>query len=159
MHYSPCPGSRKGCRGRGVENEEQKHSPTVQYKLRKLANEGRNKQGLVFDPRPLVQAAREQWADRPDLISALTRCTRQWAESELYTYFHDPALHSSGTQQWLHAGGRWLQCAVHGELLVDFRTHRRDPHRFEIAGIEFMDVVMGRRITDSHLRVVHIKQD
>lgn len=46
-----------------------------------------------------------------------------------------------------------------GELLVDFRTHRRDPHRFEIAGIEFMDVVMGRRITDSHLRVVHIKQD
>lgn len=131
----------------------------MKYALRRLANESRHTKGQVFDPRPLVQAAREQWADRPDLIAALSRCTRQWPESRLYTHFHDAVANRSGAAQWRHAGGRGLQCAVHGELLVDFRTHVKDPHRFEISGIEFMDLVMGRRITDSHLRVVHIKQD
>ncbi|QQR87890.1 MAG: hypothetical protein IPJ76_06605 [Flavobacteriales bacterium] len=95
--------------------------------------------GEVFNPASLLHAAREQWADRPERIALLARCTRHWQESAAYTHFHDHEAEALHAPRWRHAGGYWLQCPVHGELLIDFCTRINDPHRMEVSGIEFMD--------------------
>ena len=97
------------------------------------------RQGEVFNPAPLLCAAREQWADRPERIALLAHCTRHWPANVAYTHFHDHEAEAGHAPRWRYAGGYWLQCAVHGELLIDFRTRIDDPHHMEVSGIEFMD--------------------
>ncbi|MEO8066967.1 MAG: hypothetical protein ABI599_04660 [Flavobacteriales bacterium] len=96
-----------------------------------------------FDPTPLVQAAVEQWAHRPELITALARCSRQWPQNDQYTWLYDRAMENRIGRQWRNAGGQWLTCPPFGELLVDLRSNIADPTRFAIAGIEFMDHELG----------------
>ena len=95
-----------------------------------------------FDPAPFVLAARTQWADRPELVQSLALCTRQWAESELYTHLFDPAA-IVRDQEWAYAGGLRLTCPGYGMLLVDTICHDDDDTRVQISGIEFLDKVMA----------------
>ncbi|MFZ1686665.1 MAG: hypothetical protein WAU70_04550 [Flavobacteriales bacterium] len=94
-----------------------------------------------FDPRPYVQAARKQWADRPQLIHALAFCTRQWPVSALYTHLFDPSLVNREGAKWRDAGSRDLNVPGVGEVFVDLKSNIADPTRFVIGGIEFMDRV------------------
>lgn len=111
-----------------------------------------------FNPQPLVQAAKEQWADRPELIHALAKCTQQWPQNDegFFTLLYDRAEEHGNGIKWRHAGSLWLECEVHGELLIDVHTLINNPNHWEIRSIEFMDKVIGR----SHepvLRLVHSK--
>ncbi|MEO8066768.1 MAG: hypothetical protein ABI599_03635 [Flavobacteriales bacterium] len=114
-----------------------------------------------FQPMPFVYAAREQWADRPDLVRALAGCTQQWPESELYTHLHDPSLEHREGRKWRHAGTFPLTCPEFGEMLVDINSHMVDPKHFKIRGIEFLDRAFSRSVVphaqQQPMQVVHSK--
>ncbi|MEO8067831.1 MAG: hypothetical protein ABI599_09085 [Flavobacteriales bacterium] len=95
-----------------------------------------------FDPRPYVQAARKQWADRPQLAHALAFCTRQWPVNDVYTHLFDPFLQNREGAKWRSAGSRDLTVQGIGVVFVDLKSSIADPTHFVIGGIEFIDRVL-----------------
>ncbi|MBK6776682.1 MAG: hypothetical protein IPG74_12890 [Flavobacteriales bacterium] len=114
-----------------------------------------------FDPMPFVNVAMEDWADRPDLIALLAQCKRQWPSNGMFSYLHDRSEENRKGVQWCRAGGRWLQCPVYGEVLIDLHTRIDDPHHWGIAAIEFMDKMGAADVMpapyEPRMRVVHSK--
>lgn len=85
----------------------------------------------AFDPTGLPELALAQWPDRPELAYAFRQCTRQWAESEYYTYLVFPYTPEPLTiVETLR-----LDCPVRGGLFVDVLKDG------SIGGIEFLDKV------------------
>ncbi len=104
--------------------------------------------GKVFDPGPLVRAARAQWSDRPLLVLAFARCTRAWARDELYTHFITPL--EQGTR-WRFAGNLFLQVPGLGGLVADLVHDADVPGGLSIGGIEYLDRVMGHPVDIARL--------
>ena len=90
-------------------------------------------QRTAFNGKDLAAVALAQRPDRPELAVAFARCTRQWQESEKYTYLVDPFK----PELWRYAGGVTLECPVLGSLIVDMLKDG------SIGGIEFLDKVFG----------------
>lgn len=99
----------------------------------------------AIEPEPcdfsdLVPLARTQWTEYPLIADSFARCTTQWPESELYTYFIDPTtIHKPGSA-WQFAGNFFLSCPVRGTLVVDVMKDG------SIGGIEYLDRVMGHKV-------------
>ena len=108
-----------------------------------------NNPGKAFDPTSLVEAVLEQLPGRPVLARAFARCTREWPESELYTHFLSPQEVES---RWKYAGGFLLQHPTLGALAVDTNYDADAPEGISIGGIEYLDLVMGRRVDVKKLR-------
>lgn len=68
-----------------------------------------------YEPSALVALALAQLPKRPQVAEALSRCTRQWSESALYTWFTDP----KASDRKHCAGGFFLHCPQLGTLLFD----------------------------------------
>lgn len=107
-----------------------------EWYLRKFENAG-----IAFDPTLLAQLVREQFPEQPVFVEAFARCTREWPESELYTYFIDPAQHES---KWKFAGSFILRHPVLGELVVDALDDPAVPSGISIGGMEYLDRVIAR---------------
>jgi|GEM_PF-2850887 len=108
-----------------------------------------------FDPAELMELARVQYPQEPELAEALGRCTEQWRESALYTWFRDPA--ESGFELCGRRSLRLFSPTL-GELVLDMIQDGR------MIGVEFMDEVMraddeyGQGVPKSELpalRIVH----
>ncbi|MEO8067550.1 MAG: hypothetical protein ABI599_07655 [Flavobacteriales bacterium] len=123
-----------------------KHSARKQQKAyeREYLEWYKGKPAQPFQPMPFAQAARAQWTDRPELVNALAKRTRQWPQSEQYTYLHDPTLEHREGRKWRHATSMHLTTSEHGDLLVDVSVHISVTKRYMIRGIEFLDGVFGR---------------
>lgn len=105
--------------------------------------------GTPFDPTPLVEAARAQYPSKPEWAMAFALCTRRWERSELYTYFISPP---DKRARWSYAGGFFLEHPVLGTVTVDLIHDPNGPGGIAIGGVEWLDVVMGRRISVTELR-------
>ena len=87
----------------------------------------------AFDATGLPELAVAQWPDRPGLAEAFRQCTRQWAESDCYSYLVFPYT----PEPLAIAETLRLDCPVRGGLFVDVLKDGR------IGGIEFLDKVFG----------------
>ena len=88
---------------------------------------------LPFDPTEWVALAEQQLPMFPQAAEALARCTQQWRESELYTYFIDP----TAPDRSRCAGGFFLHGSSQGLLLFDTDAQGG------IVGVEYLSIVFG----------------
>lgn len=86
-----------------------------------------------YDPRWLVELARQQHPHLPWLAEALASCTRASQESDAYVHFVDPSNANEPGAAWQFDTTLRLTDAVHGELILDILQGHR------VGGIEFYD--------------------
>jgi hypothetical protein len=87
---------------------------------------------LPFDPTDWVALAEQQLPMFPQAAEALARCTQQWRESGLYSYFTDP----ESPDRSRCAGGFLLHCPHQGILLFDTDAQGG------IVGVEYLSIVL-----------------
>ena len=85
-----------------------------------------------YDPRWLVDLAREAAPDKPWLAAALASCTRAAEESRAYTYFVDPSNANKPGAEWQFEENIVLEHSVEGDLVFDILTGHR------VGGVEFL---------------------
>lgn len=95
----------------------------------------------AFDPSALVALARAQYPHRPQVAEAFERLTAIWHHTELYSYF---LSHRARAAHWRYVPGFPLHHPLLGELQVDLVRDPHHPDRLTIAGVEYLDRVLGR---------------
>jgi len=86
-----------------------------------------------YDPTWLVELARRQHADRPELAAALARCTRCVWESAGYVYFVEPPrTPNTPGSPWQFQENVLLEDEAEGTIVLDVLQSG------EIGGAEFL---------------------
>ncbi|MBK7556073.1 MAG: hypothetical protein IPI55_16140 [Flavobacteriales bacterium] len=70
---------------------------------------------------------------------------------------YDQAEEHRNGIKWRHAGSLWLECNVHGELLIDVHTLINNPDHWEIRSIEFAGQGDRPPRTNRYCGLVHSK--
>lgn len=87
-----------------------------------------------YDPTWLADLARQQHPDRPELATALARCTSaQWSDSRAYVYFVlPPESPNAPGSDWQIQENVRLEDAAAGDIVLDLLRDGR------IGGAEFL---------------------
>lgn len=91
-----------------------------------------------YDPAWLVELAREQLPDEPEIVKALSNCTRAAAESPAMTYFVDPRRANQPGADWQFKRNVVLDDGHGDPLVLDVLKDGR------IGGVEFLKYVLKK---------------
>lgn len=87
----------------------------------------------AYDPDWIVELAKEQIPDRPEIIRALSECIKARVRNRAYTYFVSADNANQPNSEWQFKGNVMLEDKKHGIIILDVLRGDR------IGGIEFYE--------------------
>lgn len=94
-----------------------------------------NKIWEPYNPQWLVELAKEQIAERPNIIEALSKCVLAKTDNPAYTYFENEDKPNQSNSIWQFEENIILLDKKHGEIILDVLDGN------QIGGVEFLKYV------------------
>ncbi|MEM9547848.1 MAG: hypothetical protein AAGA77_17830 [Bacteroidota bacterium] len=91
-----------------------------------------NEKWQVYDPQWLIDLAKEQIPDKPEIILALSKCIKANVESRTFIYFVNGDLPNQPNAEWQFDQCIQLEDKEKGTIILDVLKGNR------IGGIEFL---------------------